>query len=231
MTFDEMQTFVRTHADADNTDAPSSSLTVFARMAYNDILARRQGWPHLAVNYVLTTTPNQSDYAFSGNAFSFADLDIVSAVVDESNQNRRLLSITRQDADLVYGGTNSQGSTSAVHYTIVGDVLTLFPKPTSAKTYLVRGFRNPASWPAGGGSVPDLPRVFDEAICWYMLSQYFLGQEDTQLASMYLNEYQEQVERWAKSEIAKSSLPRPNVMGGANRYSGGLLRRVSGMLE
>ena len=40
MTFDEMCAFVRTHADADSIDAPTSSLTVYARMAYNDILAR-----------------------------------------------------------------------------------------------------------------------------------------------------------------------------------------------
>lgn len=231
MTFDEMVTFVRAHADADSTDAPSSSLTVYARMAYNDILARRQGWPHLAVNYTLTTINNQATYTFTGGSFSVPDLDIVTGVIDQSSLNRRLVAITQQDADLFYGGTAAPKSTNAAHYTLSGNSLTLYPTPSSAKAYLVRGFREPSSWPVSGGDSPDAPRVFDEAICWFMLSQYFLSQEDTQLASMYMNEYQEQVDRWAKSESNKSNLARPNVMGGQQRATRGFEERVRGMLE
>lgn len=229
MTFDEMQTFVRTHADADTTDGPSSSLTVYARMAYNDILTRGSGWPHLEVARTLTTVVNQDAYNFT--AFDVPDLDILTGVIDQTGLGRRLVAITRQDADILYGGPTSAGSTTAVHYTIIGDSVVLFPRPTSVKNYLVRGFRTPATWPGAGGSSPDLPRMFDESICWFMLSNYFLAQEDTPLASMYMNEYQQQVDRQIRSEMGKGALPRPNIMGGANRVDRSFMRRVQGMLE
>lgn len=231
MTLDEMVEFVRTHADADSTDAPTSSLTVYARMAYNDILARKQGWPHLAVNYTLTTIANQASYTFAGGSFSVPDLELLTGVIDQSALGRRLVAITQQDADLLYSGSATEKSPNAAHYTVGGATITLFPTPSSAKAYLVRGFRKPSTWPNGGGSSPDAPRVFDEPICWFMLSQYFLAQEDTPLASMYMNEYQQQVDRLTKSEASKALLARPNIMGGQQSVSRGLLDRVRGMLE
>lgn len=228
MTFDEMVAFVRTHADADTTDAPTSSLTVYARMAYNDILARRNGWPHLDVAYTLTTQVGVDEYTFA--SLSVPDMDYVTGVIDNTQIGRRLVAITRSDADLMYAGV-ATGSSNATYYTLRGDRIVLFPKPTSIKTYLVRGFRTPAPWPGAGGSVPDLSRSFDEAICWFMLSQYYLSQEDTELASMYLNEYQQQVERWVASETMRSQAPKPNIMGGANVGSNAFMRRVRGSLE
>lgn len=229
MTFDEMCAFVRTHADADTIDAPTSSLTVYARMAYNDILARRSGWPHLEVAYTLTTAANQPEYAFT--TFSSPDLDVLTGVIDNANMGRRLVAITRADADLLYSNTSAVGASNAVHYTLRGSNVVLFPMPTAIKTYLVRGYRAPAEWPTAAGSIPDLPRVFDEAICWFMLSQYYLSQEDAQLASMYMNEYQQQADRWVRSESMKTQTSKPNIMGGANVGVGGFTRRVRGMLE
>lgn len=230
MTFDEMCAFVRTHADADTTDAPTSSLTVYGRMAYNDILARRSGWPHLEVSYTMTTAVGVAEYPFTG--FTAADLDVLTGVIDTTNVGRRLVAITRQDADLLYNGTATASQTAnAVHYTLRGDNVVLFPTPSSIKSYVVRGYRTPAVWPTTAGSVPDLGRVFDEAICWFMLAQYYLSQEDTQLSSMYMNEYQQQVDRWVKSETMKTQTPRPNIMGGGNIGGNGFVRRIRGMLE
>lgn len=223
-----MCVFVRTHADADTTDAPTSSLTVYGRMAYNDILARRSGWPHLEVAYTVTTVTNQSLYPFA--SFNVSDMDTVTGVVDQATIGRRLVAITPTDADLLYNGPASVGNSNAFHYSVRGSNLILFPQPTSVRTYLVRGFRTASPWPTTSGSIPDLPRVFDEAICWFMLSQYYLSQEDSQLASVYMNEYQQQVDRWVRSETMKAQSPRPNIMGGA-QGSVGFMRRVRGMLE
>ena len=230
MTLDDMMAFVRLHADADTSDAPSSSLTVYARMAYNDILARRVGWPHLQVNYTLTTVANQYNYPLSG--LSVTDMDVVTAVVDNvSRPSRRLIAITRSDADFMYAGPTFNTSANAQHYLVENDTIVLFPTPSAVKTYVVRGYRAASAWPNGGGSEPNLPRVFDEAICWFMLSQYFLSQEDTTLAGVYMGEYQQQVERWVKSETSKTMVANPNIMGGAGQASPSWLRSVRGGLE
>ena len=225
-----MMAFVRLHADADTSDAPSSSLTIYASMAYNDILARRIGWPHLQVNYTLTTAIDQYEYPIT--TLNVADLDVVTSVIDNIAQSsRRLVAITRADADLMYAGPTRNKSTNAQHYLVENDKITLFPTPSSIKTYVVRGYRSASPWPNGGGSEPGLPRVFDEAICWFMLAQYFLSQEDTALSGAYMNEYQQHVERWLKSETSKAMIANPNIMGGARQADTSWLRTVRGGLE
>jgi hypothetical protein len=65
-----------------------------------------------------------------------------------------------------------------------------------------------------------------------MLSGYFMGQEDVQLSSTYLNEYEGMVERHVRNESAKEFSNRPLIMGGQNTNSLPTFGRwVRGMLE
>lgn len=228
-TLAEMQTFVRTHADADVEDMPNSSLEMYGRIAYNDILSRRNGWPHLAVTYTLTTVVGQKEYNLS--AFSTTDMDVVTSVTDETSLGHRLVYITQADGDLAFGVPVSSQSSNAVAYTVRGNQLLLYPTPGSVKTYRVRGFRTAATWPNGSGSAPDLPASLHEAISWYMLSSYFLAQEDTQLAGVYSGEYEKMVDRFMKNETSREYSSRVAVMGGAGSRMPGFTRWVRGNLE
>jgi len=229
MTLGDLRTFVRNHADADISDAPDSSLDVYARIAYNDIHAR-MNFPQLQVVYTLTTVAGQAEYDFVG--FSTSDLDKVTAVVDTQNLGRRLIYMTESDADLSFGAPVGMTSEVATAYTVRDGTLILYPKPsTSGKTYTVRGIRKPASWPAGVGDMPDLPDALHEAIAWYMLSSYFLSQEDTQLAGVYLGEFEKMVDRFVKNESIRDIGARPHVMGGQNYKQPSFSRYVRGMLE
>lgn len=235
MTLDQMRAFVRAHADADTADAPDETLDVYARIAYNDILARHNGWPHLLDAWTLTTVAGQREYDTAGmpvTSGSAATVDIVSSVLDTTLVGRRLIYISMSDADTAFGipvGTRSEVATA---YSIQGSQVVLFPTPsTTGKTYVVRGFRTPTAWPGAAGSVPDLPGSLHEAICWYMLSSYFMAQEDPQLAGVYMNEYQSMVDRHGKNETAKEYQGRPLVMGGQNYRAPDFSRWVRGMLE
>jgi hypothetical protein len=230
MTLQEMRDFVRSHADADIVDAPNETLDVYARIAYNDILARRSVWPNLAVSYTLTTVAGQPRYPFSG--LSTNDLELVAAVIDTTNLGRRLIYMTESDADIAFGAPVGMTSEVATAYTISAENLVVYPTPsTSGKTYTVRGSRRAATWPSGAGSVPDLPASLHEAIAWFMLSNYFLAQEDTQLAGVYLGEYNDMVERFLRSETTKEFSGRPLRMGGQNYEVPSFSRYVRGMLE
>lgn len=229
MTLQQLRDFVRTHADADTTDAPDSTLDVYARIAYNDIHTRTN-FPLLQVNYTLTTVAGQQDYAFT--AIPSGDLDKVFAVVDTTNIGRRLIFMTKSDVDLAYGAPVGMSSDVATAYTVENGVISLYPKPsTSGKTYQVRGLRSPAAWPAGAGSTPDLPASLHEAVAWYMLSSYFMSQEDLQLAGTYMREYEQMVDRFVRNESFKDFGARNNVMGGQNYYPTDFTRWVRGMLE
>lgn len=227
-----MCTYVRLQADADINDAPLGTLTVYARMAYNDILSRRRGWPHLEVAYTLTTVGAQASYALS--ALNVTGMDSVTAIVDNQIVGSRLFYTTRSDADWYYGNPTAPSATNATAWTMSGDqTIVLFPTPaTSGKTYTVRGFRSETSWPTTAGSVADLPRVFDEPICQFMLAQYYMSQEDIGNYQTYLQHYEMQVSRFVKSETTKSNAPRPLVVGGNNRsYGPTFLQRQKGGLE
>ncbi len=224
MTLQQMRDFVRSHADADTADAPDETLDVYARIAYNDILARRNGWPHLATTQTLTTVAGQREYA--------SPVDLLSAIVDTTNIGRRLIFITPQDADTAFGIPVVVQSGVATAYSVSYNTISLYPTPaTSGKTYAVRGFRAAAAWPAAAGSTPDLPEVLHEAICWFMLSSYFMAQEDTQLAGVYMGEYNNMVDRFTKSETVREYQARPLVMGGQNYRPESMTRWVRGMLE
>jgi hypothetical protein len=230
MTLSEMQEFVRRHADADAEDAPNSSLEVYGRIAYNDILSRRNGWPHLAVSYTLTTVAGQSEYNLS--AMSGTDMDIITSVVDQVTMGRRLVYMTQADADIAFGTPVASSSDLAVAFSVVGNQVVLYPTPSTVKTYRVRGFRTAVAWPNGAGSTPDLPGALHEAIAWYMLSSYFLAQEDTQLAGVYMQEYETMVDRHLKNETTREYSTRSMVMGGQNsRVPASFTRWVRGALE
>lgn len=228
MTFDEIVTFVRTQADADVTDAPDSLLQVHARVAYNDILSRKNSWDHLEVAYTQTCTAGQQEYPFSG--FSSADMDrIYSVRYASGGLSHRLTYMTREDAELCFGLVNQTGFPTA--YTVYNDKLVVFPAPSDAYVLTVRGFRAPATWPSGTGSTPDLPTEFHDAIAWYALSGYYMSQEDAQMAGVYMNEYQQQVERCLSGIAGKTQLPRIKIMGGRGLYARPFMERVKGMLE
>jgi hypothetical protein len=229
MTLQEMRDFVRTHADADVTDAPDSSLEVYGRIAYNDIISRLS-WPHLTVVYSLSTVAGQSEYTISG--IVPGDLDQVSSIVDTTNLGRRLIYMSQSDADLAFGAPIGATSEVANAFTVVDTSLFLYPTPgVTGKLYQVRGRRRPAQWPTTAGSVPDLPDTLHTAIAWYMLSSYFLSQEDPQMAGVYLNEYEQMVRRHTQEEGSREFSGRPLVMGGQNYYAPNFTRFVRGMLE
>lgn len=230
MTLQQLRDFVRTHADADPVDAPDATLDVYARVAYNDIFARRNAWPHLTVEYTLTTVAGQNTYLLSG--LSGTDMDMVTSIFDGTNLGRRLIYMSESDADLAYGAPSGAQSEVATAYTVINNGIKLFPTPsTSGKTYKVRGFRTPTAWPGNASSVPDLPGPLHEAIAWFMLSSYFMSQEDTQLAGVYLSEYNMMVERFLRAETTKEFSGRVLVMGGQNVRVPEFSRWVRGMLE
>lgn len=230
-TLSEMQTFVRTHADADVEDAPNATLEVYGRIAYNDILSRRNGWPHLVFEGSLTTVAGQDAYDFTSITGVDTSLDLVLSIMDQNTLGRRVIYMTQADADIAFGTPVSVSSEIATAYTIVGDQIVLYPTPSAARTYRVRGIRTAAAWPNGAGSTPDLPTELHDAISWYMLSSYFMAQEDTQLAGVYMGEYEKMVDRFMKNQTTKEYSHRVAVMGGQNYRPTSFTRWVRGSLE
>lgn len=211
MNLSEMSTFVRTQADTDDTDATDAALTVYARAAYNDIIARVFPWPDNRKTYTFSTVAGQNQYLFS--TFAPTDLEYVIGV---STADDQLNWISREElVDLQAG--SSVTSATPQFFATAATSLWLWPTPSSVQTVTVDGYRSFNAWPAGS-SEPDLPRAFDEPICWYMLSNYYLAQEDLELAQMYRQMFDDGVNTQIQSALRTSSASSgPRLFGGSGR--------------
>ena len=213
MNLSEMITFVRTHADTDETDAPDSSLTVYARAGYNDIRRRVAQWTDNHVSGTLTTVADTAGYALSALTGSYS-LEYVTGI---SGPTEKLDYVTWDEYLYMVEGDDIEYSVREPGcYTIKNDTIYLFPTPSvSGVTHTVYGYRAFADWPSGSDE-PDLPREFDEVICWYMLSKYYMAQEDVELASMYSQMYEVAVNRFIASSVRQDSHS-PRIFGGKIR--------------
>lgn len=212
MLYTEMKTFVRTHADTDEVDAPDTTLDVYARSAYNDIRRRVHQWIDNSTSTTFTTTADTSSYALGAMVG-----DTVEYVTGVVGPTEKLTYITwDQYLEFEDGPDIDYSNYEAVFYTVRNDVLYLFPKPSSTGvTYTVYGYRAFNDWP-NGSVAPDLPREFDEAICWYMLSRFYMAQEDFEAAQMYMRDYEVSVNRFIAAAMRQDAHS-PRILGGSRR--------------
>ena len=215
MNFSEMAEFVRAQADTDVTDAPDSTLQVYARAAYRDIQSRVFPWPNKKVNYDLTMISGTSTYSLSALTGG-SDMKFVVTVYDSDDV---LMFVTPERFNDLSVEGSSNGSPTV--YTVTADQIKLWPTPNSASTLTVSGYRDFADWPSGSDS-PDLPRGFDEVICWFMLSRYYKSQEDLELAADYLRDFevgvQQQIQAAMRTSVVSAG---PMIFGGdPNLYFG-----------
>jgi len=215
MDLQEMITFVRLHADTDEQDAPDASLTVYARAAYNDIRRRVPEWRERHGSDTLTVVAGTDQYALNGASFASKNIEYVTGV---SGPTSTLVYIPFEQYVLSLDGNTTDYSTQeADSFSLKNGVIYLFPAPTTtAVTYTVYGYTTFTDWPTAGGD-PDLPREFDEAICWYMLAKYYTAQEDLELAQLFENTYEISVGRYILSAMRTGKPTR--VLGGGRRRS------------
>ena len=194
MNLNDMITFVREHADTDESDAPSSNLTVYARAAYNDIRRRTYQWLDNVADDTLTTTAGQASYVMSGSGFTSANIEYVTNVIASDGP---VTFVPYETFLQLQDGSTGGTSTIPEYFSVRHNTVYLYPAPSaSGTTFTVKGYRNFADWPnVSPAAEPDLPREFDEAICWSMLSRYYMGQEDIELAQLYENFYETAVGR------------------------------------
>ena len=210
MNLTEMSTFVRAQADTDVADAPDSTLTVYARAAYRDIIARVFPWPTKKVAYTFTTAVNDPTYSL--NALSATNLEYM---VSLATAKAVLMYVSPDQYRNLSTGLSGVGTPTV--YTVDADVIKLWPTPNGVATYTVTGYRAFAEWPLGS-TEPDLPRAFDEAICWYMLARFYQSQEDLELSQMYMRDFEVAVtQQITRAMRTSSTTAGPMIFGGDTR--------------
>lgn len=247
MTLQELRNFVRTHADTDVTDAPDSSLDTYYRMAHYDITQRidfQVSTYRRSTTASLTTTANESIYTNLADVTAgyvwntdevysaFEPWDVLGVSYSGGAVNDYpLVYVTVEDGERMFA--SSATAEKAIAYSVLNGNIILYPTPsTSGVTYHVLCQPDlTLDVVTGAGDSPNLPEALHPAVAWYMLSQYYLAQEDTQLAGIYMQEYEMMVERYKRYNAARDFSKRVNVIGGQNVRPMGFMRFVRGALE
>lgn len=208
MNLSEMSTFVRDHAQTDTEDAPDSTLTVYAGAAYRDIQRRVHPWPDKLDTYTFTTVAGQSTYLF--NTFTSTDLEFITSVVGPD----RVLSYASHEQMRELNTPSITSGANPSLYAVSKTSITLWPVPSGAVTITVTGYRTFTEWPVGS-TEPDLDRGFDIPICWYMLSKYYLGQEDLEMAAKFQGDYESDLATQIAAAMRTSTVTAgPRIFGG-----------------
>lgn len=248
MTMQELRDFVRIHADTDITDAPDSSLDLYARMAVDDATQRI---PSVStINYlrdtgVLTTTADQrfyynadglgwayyTDYAYADNAHPYQVLG-VSYSGDNGNTAYQLMYVTLEDGERLFPESTVRTEKATAYAVHEGNVI-LYPTPSVGSVLYDVMYRSHdlGAWPVGAADVCPLPAGLHMAVAWFMLAQYYLAQEDVQLSGVYMQEYEMMVERHKRFLAGRNVGKRVNVIGGQNVRPMSFTRWVRGQLE
>ena len=205
MNYQDMAAFVRKQADTDADDAPDLTLRVYARAAYNDIRRRVFPWPDKKTAFNFTTVPGQAFYPYTG--MTAPDLDYVISVATPTD----MLGYINPEQYLDKGGSSTG---EPLLYSADVNGMYIHPTPTSAVQVSVVGYRKFKEWPISNADEPDLDRVFDEVICWYMLERYYEAQEDLELAELYARDYEQALNNQIEGALrGNASVAGPRIFG------------------
>lgn len=208
MNLSEMSTFVRLQADTDTDDAPDATLTVYARAAYNVIQSKVWPWPQNLTTGTFSTVSGTAGYTLA-SLTGAPDMEYVTEVRSGTD----VLSYVAPETFRKLS-TEETSSGTPRFYTVDGLTIKLWPTPNAVATYTVEGYRSFAEWPSGADE-PDLPRAFDEAICWYMLARYYQAQEDMELYQAYMRDFEFAVNQHLERALRGSALTAgPMIFGG-----------------
>jgi hypothetical protein len=166
---------------------------MYAKSAYADIRRRRTAWPHKYIETTLTVQPGQRDYFLS--SLGAGNFETVTEVISDRLGSMPIF--PRGDMLSAFGFENPNQAASM--YVSVGpQYISFYPVPQREEPYRVRGYSVFNEWPSGDAS-PDLPRDFDLPICWALCRDYYLSQEETEMALLYDSRYENDVDRMIRN--------------------------------
>jgi hypothetical protein len=220
MNLTQMANFVRAQVDADSDDAPLNSLEFYARDAYRNIIRRRVAWPHKYAETTLELQPNVQEYPLS--SLGAGNIEVVTAVI--SNEYGYIPIMSRPDSIDRFGFEDVPRS--GAQFVVVGPSrIWFYPVPIRPERFRILGYSRFADWPTQG-ETPDLPEEFHQAICWAMCRDYFLSQEEPEMAQIYNVRFENDVQNLI-SRLGQSfgSYASPTYFTGSRRSLFGRRRK------
>lgn len=208
----EIRSTVRTITELDVVDVADATIDLYIKDGYDRIIALERRWPFFETSSTLTAVANQRDYPLSGiGAGSWAE--VVSLVSPSAGTRLELISYDQGEDTFIARNADAAGRPR--YYSEWGDTLQLWPKPDSAYSFLVRGYRKPNSWHLSDGIEVDADERFHRSLIYYAVAQLYQLQEDVEMAASYRASFEESV-RLVQAEVMRGPSHVPLVLSGGD---------------
>lgn len=193
MNLGDLRFAVRTQLDLDETDLPNALLDLYLQEGFDRIVALENRWPSYEATWAVTSDAN-------GLILMPADALEIDTVIGPYGP---LKPITQREADSYFGQAVATGA-QPLYFTRSATGIQVWPMQTTALAGLLRGYRRPGDWRAGGaGAAVDADSRLHYPIVHYACSLAMAQQEDEVLEVTYLNRFRESV------SIAREAVMRP----------------------
>lgn len=225
MTLQNIRDFVREHLDVDTNDLSNDLLDRFIREGSQRIERDDIHWPFYQ---------KMADFTVAEGATKIAKTDIASDL-------EKIVALRRADngQHLNYVGTSAElwklsptsSSSYPQYYSLWGDNVLLWPKPSSSAELEALYYRAPKDWVSdGSGAEPDLPDQLHNTVAVWALACAYAHQEDSHFAGLYFQKFEDELFTFKRS-VTEMPHPQPIVLngGGVKRRSYALNPRLDWM--
>lgn len=185
-------------------DVSNTVIDLYARDGYERVMNLERRWPFLETSTTFTTVQGQAEYSVENDIADLRDIKSIRAQADGA----RLMLVGYEDAEDVWAGSTTG---TPQHWSWWADEIRLWPTPSAALTYDVRGYRKYTSWWESDGTEIDADGRLHTPILYFVISRLYQLQEDPEMAAMYANSFAEAVQL-ARAEIMRSPAQRPMIL-------------------
>ena len=200
---------VREITELTSDDVSDTVIDLYARDGFERIINLERRWPFYETSTTLTTVASTQAYSVTG--ISATMREVVS--LRESTRGEVLDLVGHNTAEDVWGPTETG---RPIAYSKWADSLYLWPTPSAAYTYTVRGYRQPTSWWESDAAEIDADERLHTAVVYFVISRLYQLQEDAEMSAFYAQTFAEAVTS-AHREIMRPDSSRPLTLSSGIR--------------
>ncbi|CAB4151247.1 hypothetical protein UFOVP587_7 [uncultured Caudovirales phage] len=201
MNADDIRSAVRSITDLDTADISDSLLDLYIRDGYYRILDTEKRWSFLEYSFTFNTQTGKRNYELS--TLSDEPMGQISSIIDNRGTGYRLDMIGFDMAEATYIGSYDTNG-DPLFYAHWNGEIHLYPKPNNVRTLICRGYREPLDWQTDGGDVDAIPSLHFPLV-YYACSRIYQQLEDTTMAQIYKNSFDEGVSLAIKNATTADS--------------------------
>lgn len=200
MTLTNMEDYVYDVVDTDSTDLPTALVDQFIIDGCNRIEQFSDSWKFREVDYSISTVAGTQSYTISGSGTLTSGITYpIARVVDVRGPTFSMKPVSHRADRSAYMASTTVSSQYPMEYSLWGDKIYFWPKPSTVISVSITGYRDPIDWVTTAPTAPDYPDDFHLLIAQWAVSRAHAREGDAGLAMFYRDEFYTSLHNMAPS--------------------------------